>query len=103
MKSKLEKKLKGTGWQVGNASDFLQLSLLEAAIVEIRLALADAAKKARLQHDLSQTELAKLMLSSQSRVAKIETADPSVSIDLMIQAMLAAGAKVKDVGRALTA
>ena len=102
MKSKLEKKLKGTDWQVGNASDFLQLNPQEAAMVEIRLALADAAKKARLQHDLSQTELAKLMRSSQSRVAKIEAADPSVSIDLMMHAMLAAGAKVKDVGRALT-
>ena len=45
MKSKLKKKLKGTDWQVGDASDFLQLSSQEATMVEIRLTSADAAKK----------------------------------------------------------
>jgi hypothetical protein len=41
------------------------------------------------------------MKSSQSRIAKIEAAVPSVSIDLMVRALLASGAGRADVARAL--
>jgi Helix-turn-helix len=63
--------------------------------------LSVAAKQSRVQHALSQTVLAKRMKSSQSRIAKIEAADPSVSIDLMVRALLASGAGRADVARAL--
>jgi hypothetical protein len=78
MSTLLEKKLQGTDWQIGEAADFLQLSAAESALIDIRLSLAQAAKQSRVQHALSQTELAKRMKSSQSRTAKIEAADPSV-------------------------
>ncbi len=100
-KATLKKRLIQTPWQVGDADSFLGLSKEESAMVDIRLALADAAMRTRIEHDLSQAELAKRMGSSQSRVAKIEAADPSVSLDLMVKALLAAGAGVRDVARAL--
>jgi predicted transcriptional regulator len=65
------------------------------------LSLAQAAKQSRVQHALSQTELAKRMKSSPSRIAKIEAADPSVSMDLMVCALLASGAGRAAVARAL--
>ena len=46
-------------------------------------------------------ELAKRLRSSQSRVAKMEASDPAVSIDLLIRALLAAGAKKKDIAKAI--
>jgi hypothetical protein len=98
MSTFLKKKLHGTDWQIGDAKDFLQLSAQESALIDIRLSLAQAAKQSRVQHALSQTELAKRM---KSRIAKIEAADPSVSIDLMVRALLASGAGRADVARAL--
>jgi ribosome-binding protein aMBF1 (putative translation factor) len=78
MSTLLEKKRQGTDWQIGEAADFLQLSAEESALIDIRLSPAQAAKQSRVQHELSQTELAKRMKSSQPRIAKIEAADPSV-------------------------
>jgi ribosome-binding protein aMBF1 (putative translation factor) len=101
MTTLLKKKLQGTDWQIGEVADFLQLSAEESALIDIRLWLAQAAKQSRVQHELSQTELAKRMKSSQSRIAKIEAADPSVSIDLMVRALLASGAGRADVAKAL--
>lgn len=40
----------------------------------------------------TQTELAHKIKSSQSRVAKMESGDPSVSIDLMVRTLFALGA-----------
>jgi ribosome-binding protein aMBF1 (putative translation factor) len=101
MSTLLKKKLQGTDWQIREAADFLQLSAEESALIDIRLSLAQAAKQSRVQHALSQTELAKRMKSSQSRIAKIEAADPSMSIDLTVRALLASGAGRADVARAL--
>jgi Helix-turn-helix len=101
MSTLLEKKLQGTDWQIGDAADFLQLSVEESALIDIRLSLAQAAKQSRVQHALPQTELAKRMKSNQSHITKIESADPSVSIDLMVRALLASGAGRADVVRAL--
>ncbi len=69
--------------------------------MDILLSLAQAANQSQVQHALSQTELAKRMKSSQSRIAKIEAADPSVSSDLMVRALLASGAGRADVAKAL--
>ncbi len=93
------KKLERAGWRVGNAEDFLGLSEDERAVVEIKLALADAVREQREKHRLSQGGLAARMKSSQSRVAKIEGGDPTVSLDLLVRAALAAGATRKDLGK----
>lgn len=94
-------KLKAAGFTVGNAQDFLGLSPAEAAYVEVRLALAKALRDCRTKHHLTQAAFAKKVHSSQSRVAKMEAGDPSVSVDLMIRSMMTLGATAKDVGRAI--
>ena len=86
------KRLRAAGWKVGSTKDFLKLSDEEAALVELKLSLAGALKQARQKRRLSQMDLAQRMGSSQSRVAKIEAGDPSVTIDLMVRAILATGA-----------
>jgi ribosome-binding protein aMBF1 (putative translation factor) len=101
MKAGKRKRLEQAGWRVGSAEDFLGLSNEEQALVEIKLALADAVKAQREKHRLSQNDLASRMKSSQSRVAKIEAGDPSVSLDLLVRAVLAAGATKKELAKAL--
>ena len=96
------KRLQAAGWKVGTAKDFLGLSREEAALVELRLSLISAVKKSRLKHGISQIDLAQRLGSSQSRVAKIEAGDPSVSLDLIVRALLAAGATRQDLRKAFT-
>ncbi len=86
-----------------NTSDFLQLSDEEAMLVEIKLSLINAVRQSREKHGLSQIDLAQKMGSSQSRVAKIEAGDPSVTLDLIVRALISTGASRRDVQRALVA
>jgi DNA-binding XRE family transcriptional regulator len=101
MKKEAKKRLEDAGWAVGNASDFLGLSPAEAALVDIRLALGDEVRASRKRTHLTQQGLAKLIGSSQSRVAKIETGDTTVTIDLQLKALLAAGSNPGSVFSAL--
>lgn len=103
MKAAKRKRLEQAGWRVGSARDFLELSKEEQALVEVKLVLADGVKTQREKHRLSQSALATRMRSSQSRVAKIEAGDPSVSLDLLVRAFLAAGATKKELAKALAA
>ncbi len=100
-KKKTSAKLKAAGWRTGDAGDFLGLSDEEAAFVEMKLALAEDLRARRLARRLNQTQVARIVGSSQSRVAKMEAADPSVSVDLLIRSLLKLGAGRKDVARAM--
>ena len=101
MKSSKRKKLEKAGWKVGSTKTFLGLSEEEAAFVELKLTLSENLKKCRTKRGLSQSELARRLSSSQSRVAKMEASDPTVSVDLLIRALFAAGAKKKDIAKAI--
>ena len=92
MEAEKRKRLEAAGWAVGDASDFLGLTDAEAELVELKVQLALLVKELRKVKNLSQDALAKKMGSSQSRVAKIESGDPSVSLDLIFRALLTGGA-----------
>jgi len=102
MKAAKRKKLEASGWKVGSAADFLELTNEEAAYVELKLKLANSLKKMRIKRHLTQQQLAKKIDSSQSRVAKMETGDQSVSLDLLIKSLLAVGASSKDIGKVIS-
>jgi DNA-binding XRE family transcriptional regulator len=101
MKSEKKKKLEAAGWTVGDAREFLALTPDESEFVEIKLALARRLRALREQRHWTQAELAKHVGSSQSRVAKMEAADPTVSLDLLVRSLLAAGANRREVGRVM--
>ncbi len=103
MKQSKRQKLERNGWRVGTASDFLGLSPDEFAYIEMKLALSETLREERVKKKLSQVQLARLIASSQSRVAKMEAADSSVSIDLLVKSLLALGVARKKVARALAA
>lgn len=103
MKRAKQKKLEKRGWTVGTVADFLALTPEEAAFVQIKLALSDALRAQRQKVKLSQAQMAKQLGSSQSRVAKMEAGDPSVTLDLLIRSLLALGATKKTVARTIEA
>jgi ribosome-binding protein aMBF1 (putative translation factor) len=102
MRKSKRDRLEAKGWRFGSAQEFLGLSNEESAYVELRLRLADSLRLRRQKRNLSQTELARMVHSSQSRVAKMEGGDPSVSLDLLIRSLLALGASTRDLARAIS-
>jgi DNA-binding XRE family transcriptional regulator len=101
MDTKKRKRLEANGWSVSDVASFLKLTPEDGALVEMRLALSRALRERRVEAGLTQTALAKQLGSSQSRLAKLEAGDPSVSLELLIRALLAVGASRKEVARAL--
>ncbi len=101
MDKRKQRRLEAKGWRVGSAAEFLGLSSEEAALVEMKLRLSRALRDRRLSLKLTQGALAKRLGSSQSRVAKMEAGNRSVSIDLLMKALVTLGASPSDVGKAL--
>ncbi len=99
MKDATRKRLRETGWAVGSAAELLDLSAEEAAYVDLKLALSDSLRRERERAGLSQAELARRLGSSQSRVSRMETADASVTVDLLIRSLLSLGASRRELGR----
>lgn len=100
MDQQTRKNLEDKGWKVGTVSEFLDLSPEEAILVEIKLALSRSLK-GRRQALMTQTELAEKIHSSQPRLANAENGDSSVSIELLIRAILATGASPQDIGQVI--
>lgn len=96
-------KLQAAGWQIGTAEEFLGLTTEESELVEVRLRLSRALRGERERRHVTQAVLAKKLGSSQSRVAKIEAGDASVSLDLMVRALLTLGASRRELAEWLGA
>ena len=95
------KRLEAKGWKVGSAAEFLELSAEETRYIELKFALSEHLRRRRIRKKLTQDQLAKLLSSSQSRVAKMEAADPSVSLDLLIRCLLVLGTSEKDLAKVI--
>lgn len=103
MKPKKKKRLEAAGWKVGTVSEFLGLTDEEAALIELKLDLAKAVRTERMHRQMTQEELGTSLGSSQSRVAKMEAGDSSVSIDLLIRSLLKMGVTRRNLARHLGA
>jgi predicted XRE-type DNA-binding protein len=99
MKRDERQRLERAGWTVGGTADFLGLSAQESRFIELKLALASGVRRLRERKGMTQAGLAKQLGSSQSRVAKMEAGDASVSLDLMVRSLLGIGAKPADIAR----
>lgn len=101
MKAAKKKNLEAAGWRVGSAEDFLGLSAVESALVDIKVALGRSLRQRRAKLHLSQRVLATRIASSQSRLAKMEAADPDVSIDLLLRGLLATGVRRQELAKVI--
>ena len=94
-------RLESAGWKTVTVQDFLGLSDDDMAIIEVKVALAKRLRAQRTRAGLSQVQVAKIVRSSQPRVAKMEAADKTVSIDLLVKALVKTGVSVQEIGRSL--
>ncbi len=102
MREAKKKRLEAKGWKVGSVKEVLGLTPVEDAYIELRLRLAEGLRERRVRQNLTQADFAKALGSSQSRVAKMETGDPAVSLDLLVRGLLALGAMPKDLAKTIT-
>ncbi|CAB5112226.1 hypothetical protein D3OALGB2SA_2473 [Olavius algarvensis associated proteobacterium Delta 3] len=101
MDKKKKKLLETKGFKVGSVDEFLGLSREESEYIELKLALSQSLTETRKKKKLTQAQLAKMINSSQSRVAKMEKGDPSVSVDLLVKSLLAIGVDKKSIAKAI--
>ena len=101
MRNDKRRRLERAGWKIGDAADFLQLSDEERRFIETKLALAEGLRRLREDQGLTQADVARRIGSSQSRVAKMEVADPTVSTDLLLRSLFRLGANRRDIARLL--
>jgi predicted XRE-type DNA-binding protein len=99
MNSKRKEVLEAKGWKFGGVEDFLGLTEEELEYIEVKITLSEMVKDYREKKGLTQIAAAEILKSSQSRLSKIETADPTVSIDLQIKSLLALGATKQEIGQ----
>jgi len=99
MEKTKQRRLEAAGWKVGSVQEFLDLTNEEAAYVELKASLAAMLRRVRQQQRLSQTTAAKLLHSSQSRLAKMEAADRSVTVDLLFRSLFRLGVGLQDLVR----
>lgn len=97
------KKLEQRGWKLGSTAEFLGLTPEEARFIELKLVLSRSLRQRREALKLTQIEMAQRLRSSQSRIAKMEAGDSSVSLDLLVRSLFALGATQRDLARAISA
>lgn len=100
MEKQKRERLLAAGWKVSTAAEFLDLSPDEEALVEARIALTRRIRSVREEKGMTQVQVARLIGSGPSRVAKMEAADRTVSIDMMMRTLFRLGQTPRQVGRA---
>ncbi len=102
MREDKKRRLEAKGWKVGSVKEFLRLTDEESAYIDLKMRLADGLRDRRQRNRLSQVQLARMLRSSQSRIAKMEAGDPSVSLDLLIRSLLALGISDRELSRIIS-
>jgi DNA-binding transcriptional regulator YiaG len=86
-----------SGWVEGSVQDFLELSDADMLIIETRLAASRLLRATRQRNKLTQQAVAERLRTSQSRLAKMEAGDSSVSLDLLLRSLFTLGVSRKSV------
>lgn len=102
MRVSKRKNLEAAGWRLGSPRELLGLSAEEQTYIELRLKLAGGLKARRQARGVTQVQLAQRIKSSQSRVAKMESGDPTVSLDLLVKSLLALGASNRELAEIIS-
>lgn len=100
MKAEKKRRLEAAGWKETTVREFLDLSEADAQYIEMKLGLSRLLRSVRERRHLTQTKAAALLKTSQSRLARMEAGDPSVSLDLLVRGLFALGASPKDLLKA---
>lgn len=103
MKKTKKDKLQKLGYIVTDTKEYLGLSQEEMALIDLKIQLMQKLKAIRQKAGVTQKELAKLMHTSQSRIAMLEGGSSDVSLDLVCKALFALGISKKQIANAIAA
>lgn len=103
MKPSKRQRLQQAGFKVGTIQEFLALTDEDMALIDLKVRLATMLKRVRQARGITQQELARLMSSSQSRIAKLEGACAQASLDLLCRALFAIGVTPREIGKTIAA
>jgi DNA-binding transcriptional regulator YiaG len=90
-----------SNWVEGSVQDFLQLSDADMEYIEMRLTVSRFLKTIRQARNMTQEVAALKLHTSQSRLAKMEAGDSSVSLDLLFKSLFSLGVSRKKLAQAL--
>ena len=100
MKAEKRRRLAAAGWKETTVPEFLNLSEADLQYIEMKLALSRLLRLVRERRRLTQTKAAALLKTSQSRLARMEAGDPSVSLDLLVRGLFALGVSPRNLLKA---
>ncbi len=101
MKKTKRKGLERAGYTITDTQKFLKLSDEEMAVIDLKISLVQKLKDVRKAAGVTQKQLAKLMKSSQSRVAMLESGSSDASLELICKALFTLGVSPKEIGKTI--
>src|SRR5947209_3196468 len=102
MKQSKRQKLTELGYRVTDTQELLGLSDGEMALIDLKISLIEKLKEIRGSKNVTQQQLARLIHSSQSRIAMLEKGRPDISLDLICRALFALGVNRRELGKVIT-
>jgi DNA-binding XRE family transcriptional regulator len=101
MKKSKKEKLQKLGYIVTDTKEYLGLSDEEMALIDLKIQLMNKLRVIRKKAGVTQKELAKIMQTSQSRIAMLEGGSSDVSLDLVCKALFALGISKKQIAKVI--
>ena len=98
-----KKLMQEAGFESGSVGELLGLSEAQETLVEIKVRLTQLLREERRARGWSQNRLAQAMGKKQQVVARTEMAHRSVTLDLLLRALLTIGVKMSRIARELEA
>ena len=102
MKKTKREGLEKSGYKITDTQKFLHLSDEEMAVIDLKISLVQKLKDVRKAAGVTQKQLAKLMKSSQSRVAMLESGSSDASLELICKALFVLGISAKELGKTIS-
>lgn len=93
--------LRDAGFEIGTEREFLGLSAAQDTIVEIKVRLTALLRHERKLRGWTQAKLAQSLETRQQVVARAEQGHRSVTLDLLLRALLALGVSLNHITRAM--
>ena len=103
MKKARRQALEKRGFKITQTQEFLGLSDEDMALIDLKIQLIRKLREVRLKRGITQTGLAKMMQTSQSRIAMLEGGSSDVSLDLVCRALFTLGVSKKELATTISA
>lgn len=102
MKKVKREPLERMGYRITDTQKFLALSDGEMAVIDLKISLIQKLKDVRKAAGITQKQLAKMMKSSQSRIAMLESGSSDASLELICKALFVLGVSSKEIGKSIS-